>query len=236
MKPVIGITCRLDDSALRVRQDYVSAVWNSGGLPVILPITEQALALTDIMDGLLLTGGGDIPPDYFREEAVVPSEIGTLEGRERIDFETALLKEALEKGMPILAVCYGMQLLNVVHGGTLYQDIGHQIADAPDHRKGMHEIEIIDPLSLDHRKQYTVNSSHHQAVKDVGEQMSVFALSRDGIIEGLYKRGYTFCVGVQWHPERIIYDPLSSWLFGSLVAIAANKRRSQKQLTIGQQG
>jgi len=235
MKPVIGITCRLDDSALKVRQDYVSAVRNSGGLPVILPIMQQASDLIDVIDGLLLTGGGDVPPDYFSEAAVIPPEIVSTERRERVDFEIALLSKTLEKGKPVLAVCYGMQLLNVVHGGTLYQDIGYQNSEALDHRKGMHEIEITDRLSADHKKQYLVNSAHHQAVKDVGEQISVFALSGDGIIEGIYKREYTFCVGVQWHPERIFYDPLSFWLFESLAASAAETGRNRRHLTIGQQ-
>ena len=227
MRPVIGITCGFNDNVLRVRPDYVSAIENSGGLPVVLPILQHVVPLVDIIDGLLLTGGGDIPADYYREETIVPPECVKMETRERIDFETILLGETLRRGKPVLALCYGMQLLNVVHGGTLFQDIECQVQKASDHRKAMHEIEVIDLLRGDHRNEYTVNSSHHQAVKEVGDGLTVFAVAEDGIIEGIYKRDYMFCVGVQWHPERIFYDPLSSWLFESLADKAAETRRSR---------
>jgi putative glutamine amidotransferase len=227
MRPVIGITCGFNDNVLRVRPDYVSAIENSGGIPIVLPILQHAAPLVDSIDGLLLTGGGDIPADYYREEAIVPPEYVKMETRERIGFETVLLREILKRGKPVLAICYGMQLLNVVHGGTLFQDIEYQVQKASDHRKGMHEIEIIDLLRGDHRNEYTVNSSHHQAVKEVGDGFTVFAVAGDGIIEGIYKRSHSFCVGVQWHPERIFYDPLSSWLFESLAKKAAETRRSR---------
>jgi len=227
MRPVIGITCGFNDNVLRVRPEYVSAIENSGGIPVVLPILQNVVPLVDIIDGLLLTGGGDIPADCYHEETIVPPEYVKMETRERIDFETVLLGETLGRGKPVLALCYGMQLLNVVHGGTLFQDIEYQVQKASDHRKGMHEIEVIDLLRGDHWNEYTVNSSHHQAVKEVGDGLTVFAVAGDGIIEGIYKRGYTFCVGVQWHPERIFYDSLSSWLFKSLADKAAETRRSR---------
>ncbi len=230
MKPVIGITCGLDDNALRVRLDYISAIYSSGGIPVLLPVMETASALTSIFDGLLLTGGGDIPADYFAKACDVSPEISeTLkpEKRERIGFETELLRGTLETGKPVLAVCYGMQLLNVVCGGDIFQDIGHQLRKVSDHRKGMHDIEIIDPLFAGHGRHCMVNSSHHQAVKDIGEGLTVFAVATDGIVEGIYKKDYNFCVGVQWHPERIFYDHLSSMLFGTLVRKADEARRGR---------
>jgi putative glutamine amidotransferase len=227
MRPVIGITCGFNDDILGVRPDYITAIEHSGGIPVILPILQHAPSLMDIIDGLLLTGGGDIPPDYYREETIVPPEYVKMETRERINFEKVLLEETMSSGKPVLALCYGMQLLNVVHGGTIFQDIEYQVQKVSDHRKGMHEIEVIDLLQGDGRNEYTVNSSHHQAVKEVGDELTVFAIAGDGIIEGIYKRGHTFCVGVQWHPERIFYDPLSVWLFETLTQKAAEVRRSR---------
>jgi putative glutamine amidotransferase len=227
MRPVIGISSAFSDNVLRVRPDYVAAIERSGGLPVILPILQQASSVMDFIDGLLLTGGGDIPPDYYHEETIVPPEYMEMETRERINFEMVLLGEALRRDRPVLALCYGMQLLNVVHGGTIFQDIEYQVQEVSDHRKGMHEIEVIDLLQGDGKNEYTVNSSHHQAVKEVGDELTVFAIAGDGIIEGIYKRGHTFCVGVQWHPERIFYDPLSLWLFESLAQKAAEVRRSR---------
>lgn len=227
MRPVIGITCGLDGDSLRLRQDYVSAIENSGGLPVLLPVCQPAAELSDVIDGLLLTGGADIPAELYCSGAVVPEEYIRPERKERIAFETELLKETLRREKPVLAVCFGMQLLNVLHGGSLFQDIEYQLANAIDHRKGMHEIGIVDTLSGELKSRYTVNSSHHQAVMDAGEGLSVFALAGDGIIEGIFKRDYNFCVGVQWHPERIFYDPLSVWLFESLAG-NARTRRSRK--------
>jgi putative glutamine amidotransferase len=230
MRPVIGITCGVDGNVLKVRQDYVSAVYNSGGIPVLLPIMDEASSLTDIFDGLLLTGGDDIPADYFGHGTAVSPEIAETmkpEKSERLDFEMALLRETLEKGKPVLAVCYGMQLMNAMHGGDLFRDIGCEVQKVLDHRKGMHDIEIIDPLKANQRKQYMVNSSHHQAVKDAGEGLEVFAVASDGIIEGIYKKDYNFCVGVQWHPERIFYDPLSSMLFEALTKKAAEAGRNR---------
>lgn len=219
MKPVIGITCGLDDDSFKVRQDYISAVYNSGSIPVVLPVLEEASGLADLIDGLLLTGGGDIPADYFGGDPVIASEISDRlkpEKKRRIDYEIELLRHTIERGKPILAVCYGMQLLNVLLGGDVFQDIEYQIKERLDHRKGMHGIEIVDLLPGDLRRHYMVNSHHHQAVKELGEKLTAFAISEDGIIEGIYQKDYTFCVGVQWHPERIFFDQLSIWLFESL--------------------
>ena len=135
MKPIIGITGGLDGDSLRLRQDYVSAIVNSGGLPVVLPVYQQAAELSDLIDGLLLTGGADIPAYLYGGKDTVPEEYITLERKERIAFETELLREALRKEKPVLAVCYGMQLLNVHHGGTLFQDIEYQLDYVIKHRK-----------------------------------------------------------------------------------------------------
>jgi putative glutamine amidotransferase len=192
---------------------------------VILPVTGQAREVSEIIDGLLLTGGRDIPPEYYGEGPALPADMLRLENRERIEFEMALLVEILLKAKPVLAICFGMQLLNVVHGGTLMQDIGSADSRYLDHTAGTHGIVISDTLNACLQQRYVVNSSHHQSVNKVGNGLAVFAASDDGIIEAIYKRDYNHCVGVQWHPERIRMDPLSAWLFKSLSIKADYVRR-----------
>ncbi|HMK55069.1 MAG TPA: gamma-glutamyl-gamma-aminobutyrate hydrolase family protein [Dissulfurispiraceae bacterium] len=237
MKPLIGITAGHEGGSLCLRYDYVSAIENSGGIPVALPVFKGPADLCGNIDGLLFTGGADIMADYYGRRPFVPEEYIKPEKRERIEFEIGLMRESILKKVPILAVCFGMQLLNVYHGGTLFEDINYQLANAGDHRRGLHEINIVDlPGGTALKKRYTVNSSHHQAVMDVGEALSVFASADDGIVEGIFKRDYNFCVGVQWHPERIFYDPLSVWLFDALIDAASGTRRDRGRQTIGPAG
>lgn len=222
---MIGITASADGDSLKVRADYISAVAEAGGIPVILPVTGQAQEFAEIIDGLLLTGGGDIPPEYYGAYPALPAGLLRPEKRERIEFEMALLGETLLKARPVLAICYGMQLLNVVHGGTLIQDIRSADQRYLDHTAGTHEIGISDTFNGCLERRHVVNSSHHQSVNEIGNGLSVFATSDDGIIEGIFKREYNHCVGVQWHPERIRMDPLSAWLFKSLAIKADDARR-----------
>ena len=194
---------------------------------MILPICRQAREFTEIIDGLLLTGGDDIPPEYYERVSALTAGQGRLEKSERVEFEMALLNEMLFAAKPVLAICYGMQLLNVVHGGTLIEDIKSADKRYSDHTDGTHEIGITDPFNSYLEKRYSVNSFHHQAVHEIGGGLSIFAVSDDGIIEGIFKRDYNHCVGVQWHPERIRTDPLSAWLFKSLVDRADDMRRNR---------
>jgi putative glutamine amidotransferase len=225
VKPVIGITASMDDGSLRIRAEYAAAIEGSGGVPFVLPVCAQIELFADLIDGLMLTGGGDIPPGYFGQELMVPSGCLKAEKKERIDFELALVHAALKKKRPLLAICYGMQLLNVAQGGTLIQDIGLLRQDVLDHKTGNHGIRIISPPWAGPEGTYKINSYHHQAVDNPGEGLEVFARADDGIIEGIYKRDYTFCVGVQWHPERCAAEPLSEGLFKAFIEKAAETRR-----------
>ncbi len=237
MKPLIGITSDMDEQIFRLRQDYVSAVSESGGLPVILasppsapPLVKGELKggdvnrIADMVDGLLLPGGDDLLPEYYGEEISVPLEILKFVRKERSDFEITLLRETIRRNKPVLAVCYGMQLVNVAFGGRLYQDIEIQVKDAVNHKTGQHVIKIEESFcskfdiseSAICNPQF-VNSSHHQAVKILADGFEAFALSDDGIIEGFYKKDYPFFVSVQWHPERIFYDKLSVGIFESFI-------------------
>lgn len=224
MKPIIGITTDMDENIYNLKCDYVSAVENSGGLPIMLPLCKDISHIGDLIDGLLLSGGNDILPEYYGEDISVPIEKLKFVKKERSNFEIILLKEIVKRQKPILAICYGMQLVNVAFGGSLYQDIEIQVNGALNHKGDQHKIKIEDKFfSVFNISRSTIsntqfiNSSHHQAVKRLADGFEIFAISEDGIIEGFYKKDYPFFICVQWHPERIFYDKLSSRIFDVFV-------------------
>ncbi len=208
MQPVIGIACDMDDEVFRLRRNYVSAITDAGGIPLVIPPSAKDCNITriaDIISGLLLPGGGDLPPEYYGEELSVPRECLISVRKERIEWELALLKEAMKRELPVLGICLGMQLINVALGGDLYQDINLQVPGAGDHKKGAHAIKVsrafLSTFSLQ-PSAFAVNSYHHQAVKTLAGGLEADAVSEDGITEGFIKRDYPFLAGVQWHPER----------------------------------
>jgi len=217
-RPLIGLTTALRQDAPgimspAIRETYVRAVRDGGGLPVLIPAgPDDVLRETfERLDGLLLPGGGDIEPARFGE-APHPD----LRGRElqRDDLELALCRWALAEGKPVLGICRGIQVMNVAAGGTLYQDIPSQYATTirhasdPSLRRGYiaHDV-VIEPGSrlaaLVGGEPLPVNSWHHQAVKDVGRTLVVSARAADGIIEGLEIPAHRFAVSVQFHPEDL---------------------------------
>ncbi|UCC77700.1 MAG: gamma-glutamyl-gamma-aminobutyrate hydrolase family protein [Anaerolineales bacterium] len=240
MRPLIGIPCQSDVRSryrrFSVGQSYCRAVQVAGGTPVMLPLLddETVLAIYGRLDGLLLAGGGDIAPRYF-------GEIRSL-GLKRVDLprdrvELLLTRRAVEDGLPLLAICRGIQVLNVALGGTLYQDIGRQLSQAlrhdfaPEYPRNYlgHEIgvnhgtRLVEILRAD---RLSVNSFHHQSLKHVAPGLLVAATAPDGMIEAVEMPQQPFVLGVQWHPEELIEDDLGMrGLFQVFVEEAAGRRR-----------
>ncbi|WP_028558993.1 gamma-glutamyl-gamma-aminobutyrate hydrolase family protein [Paenibacillus pinihumi] len=217
MKPVIGITSTLarlnaNSEGVYVHQDYYRAVEAVGGLPIVLPLAsiETVKQLIDLCDGLIFTGGEDIEPSAYGEEAI--AELGqTLPLRDQIELEA--IRYVIDADKPLLAICRGAQVLNVALGGTLYQDLPSQYEGALEHvQKGVprsrdtHEVLLAANSRLAHifgGAGVRVNSLHHQSLHLLGQGLQVTAISPDGVIEGVELRGSTFAIGVQWHPENM---------------------------------
>jgi putative glutamine amidotransferase len=212
-RPPIGVTIGTDARRAGVfllRQDYLRAVETAGGLPLVLAPgrPEDAADLLDRVQGLVLTGGSDIDPSLYGETR---HEQVTQVFRERDDFELALCRLALERDLPLLAICRGCQVLNVASGGTLVQDIPFQLSGAVNHDpererwEAAHDVTVLPGTKLRAilgRERVAVNSFHHQAVKQIGRALAVSARSiEDGVVEAIEAPDRSFALGVQWHPE-----------------------------------
>ena len=233
-RPTIGITTSVDERGFfSLRPEYARAVEKAGGLPLLLApaAPAEAAALLDRLDGIVLSGGSDIDPAIYGE-APHPTSRWV---RERDDFELALAREAVARDRPLLAICRGQQVLNVALGGTLVQDIPSQLPSAGPHYpkdvprwEPAHDVEILPGTRLRAivgQDVLTVNSFHHQAVRDVGPGLRVSARGTDGVIEAVESEGHRFVVGVQWHPEAMWNrDPDHQELFRGLVAEAGERR------------
>ncbi|MFS0689569.1 gamma-glutamyl-gamma-aminobutyrate hydrolase family protein [Sporosarcina sp. 179-K 8C2 HS] len=224
MKPVIGITSNIDSSAHTLQHTYIQAVIATGGIPLIIPtgVENDVQQITTLLDGLLITGGGDMNPQLFGEEPL-PQLGNVTPERDSIELELARHMLALDK--PILGICRGHQVLNVAFGGTLYQDIASQSASPVlqhdqkakrDHQSHTVHIEkgtILESIATSDK--ILVNSFHHQALKDVPSPLIVSGKASDGIIEAVESTDHQFVVGVQWHPEALMQnaDQVSVRLF-----------------------
>lgn len=217
--PLIGITTDLDERYLRVKHGYCEAVEMSGGVPIVLPPFGNPKIYADVINGLLIPGGEDVDPFYYREEML--PEVKPVP-RKRSDFELSLISEVMDLSKPLLGICYGMQLINVFFGGNLYQDIGKACAAKIDHKKE-HEV-MIGANGLLKEGTFFVNSTHHQAIKKLGRGVSALASSPDGLIEAFYKEDYNFLIGVQWHPERLMEQELSLNLFENFIKASSGDK------------
>jgi len=214
--PVIGITAAFDyeKDQLYLREGYYDAIVQSGGIPFIIPPIfdlEKAELLLSKVDGLMLTGGPDIDAKYFNEENLpYTQDISPI----RDQLEIYLAQKALLKDMPILAICRGVQILNVAAGGNIFQDIYAQNTGKilVQHSQKAprwyptHDI-TINPNSklfnIFNAEKISVNSFHHQAIQAVANGFDISATSSDGIIEAIENNSARFALGVQWHPEYL---------------------------------
>lgn len=233
-KPIIAITATSeivrDVRRIRLNAAYVRAVEQAGALPLVIPPLSagaDATALLDVAGGLLLTGGEDVDPSRYhvapRPETGNPNEA-------RDSTEISLVIAAKRRAMPTLAICRGVQLLNVALGGSLVQDIPAERPGGVDHDPEsardarVHDVEVESHSRLARSLEATelrVNSFHHQALDRVADGFQVSAHAPDGIIEGLEWKGSDWwAVGVQWHPEELT-DTAEGWdrdLFAAFVS------------------
>lgn len=238
MGPVIGISpyyYPLENVFwMATKEAYVHRIWEQGGIPLILthPRSHGSVPdIADVVDGLTLIGGPDLPIDYY---GGTPYDLKGEEPMhpERVTFDRQIFECCRDQGKPILGICAGLQHINVMYGGNLYEDLASQLPGAIDHGdyKGpdvRHDV-TIDRNSLLYKimgePTLSVNSTHHQGIRRLGTHLKPTAWSRDGLVEAVEpaSRDGRF-VAVQWHPEKMEDDPYQKTLFRWLIEEAGPK-------------
>ncbi len=240
--PLIAVPGRLSAEATNVRgeafaagQRYLRSIGRAGGQGVILPpivdepgplsgtLSEQMLETLSRFDGIVLHGGGDIDPTLYGEQATAQELYGIVP--EHDIYELAVLRAAIELDMPVLAICRGVQLLNVAFGGTLNQDIGTET-----HWHTLHPVDVVADSrlarALGTTRPAACHSVHHQSLKVVAPCLRVVAMAEDGTIEAVELDAATWVVGVQWHPEDTAAEDLvQQRLFDAVVERGAGRMR-----------
>src|SRR3954468_14629947 len=230
MKPLVGVSrcSRMDD--------YIASLEAAGATARILEVTQSPRSVLGEVSGVLLTGGGDVDPVFYKQErhpAVYDAEAG------RDEFEIDLARRAMDADVPMLAICRGMQVLNVAAGGTLVQDIPTQIQTPLHHAVDTpkdalaHVVHVAAATKLAQAldagrgttDRLAVNSRHHQSVADVAPSLSVSATAPDGVVEAIERRNAIFCLGVQWHPENFWRTGEFKPLFEAFVGAARRRTR-----------
>jgi len=221
-KPLIGILANIltveeghfaGTERIYVNRDYVASVLRAGGTPILLPIIPDTAAIhqqIELLDGLVISGGQDVHPQHYSEAPAPWLETTCLE---RDLFELAAIRHAHHLHKPIFGICRGLQLMNVAFGGSLFQDIHNDFSkEALPHSQKLKKDEISQKVSLAEdswlesiygKNELSINSFHHQAIKDLAPGFQVSARAEDGIIEAIEKIDERFLLGVQWHPEMM---------------------------------
>ena len=227
MRTKIGVViCGLDNQRQFVSDAYIQAVKSAGGLPIILPLIKSKTVIQEyieLCDGFLFCGGGDITPLLFGQEPA--TNVGKTDITLDL-FQIRLMKAILEADKPVLAICRGMQVLNVACGGTIYQDINlvdfetiNHMQNSISRRDISHKV-IFEPESKVHKIlgsfAYT-NSFHHQSIDRLGKGLAVSGFTGDAIVEAIEMPSHTFVLGVQWHPESMLDCSNMKQLFFALI-------------------
>ena len=240
-RPLIGLTCYTKTApdwaaGMPARpvdyifRDYPRGVEAAGGLPILIPLLDDCSLAREILprlDGLIFTGGLDVAPSRYGEDALSGlQEVNHI----RDELELALFRAAMENGLPILGICRGLQIINVALGGTLYQDLASQLPGVLEHQQsaskevGTHRVRIEVGSrfhTIIENEEIWVNTGHHQAVKDLAPGLKVVARATDGVIEAVEKLNHGFLLAVQWHPEGMYpHDRNSQAIFKAFIQAA----------------
>ena len=242
-RPIVAIPCRYNWNTFyyELRETYAEAIYASGGAPVLVPLIPEPEYIDSLMehaDAVCLSGAvNDVDPLRYGREP--KPHLGPVVPR-RDETDSMLLAAAEAKQLPVLAICFGIQSLNVYRGGTLIQDIDHEVKDPLKHMQGdlftrrSHSINVTEDsliAKLAGSTHTAVNSHHHQAIDVVGRDLEPIAWAADGVIEAVINtRPEQFVLGVQWHPEvGWQNDPLSQALFNHFINMARERMASRKQ-------
>lgn len=231
MKPVVGVIPLFDEEkdSIWMVPGYMEGIRMAGGIPIILPLKAQEDEIAQVVrmcNGFLFTGGQDVDPALY---GAPRSEKCGLANHDRDVLEQRIFEYALTADKPVFGICRGIQLINVLCGGTLYQDLPTEYKGTkktehhmqPPYDVACHQVEIISNTPLENvlkKSTLSVNSYHHQAIKDLAENLKPMAISEDGLVEAVYMPGKRFIQAVQWHPEFIyLVDEDACKLFEAFV-------------------
>jgi putative glutamine amidotransferase len=213
-RPIIGVTCGIREASFAkwkmdaavLPSTYSTAIERAGGIPLLIPPSKYSNSILKIINGIVIAGGPDVDSSAYGQES------DSLAGEyfpEQDSSEMALLKGALEIDVPILCICRGMQLLSIIHGGSLYQHLdttpGYENHGGYDGRVTEHQVIINENTRIGNimGTEVRVNSTHHQGVSNAGSLTVSAHSAHDGLIEAVERSDLKFCIGVQWHPERM---------------------------------
>ena len=213
-RPLVGVTCGIRESSFAkwtmdaaiLPSTYTSAIERAGGIPLLIPPSDFPTSILDKINAIVIAGGPDIDPSEYGQE---PYSSKASYYPKQDSSESALIQGALDRDMPMLCVCRGMQLLSIIHGGKLYQHLddtpGFEGHGSYDGQSSEHIVNTIDGSKISSLMgpQLIVNSTHHQGVSDAGSLIVTAHADHDGLIEAVERPDLKFCIGVQWHPERM---------------------------------
>lgn len=216
MKPIVGVIPLWDDEkeSIWMLPGYMNVLENNGATPIILPLSTNKEVLDkcfDMVDGILFTGGHDVNPKFYNQK----NEMCGLLCEPRDEMERYLFTKAIENDKPVLGICRGIQLFNALLGGTLYQDLPTEHPSKTKHsmtkpyNRGVHTVDILKDTPLFKIigvDKLSVNSYHHQAIKDLAPNVVANAISEYGLVEAITLPNKKFVMAVQWHPEFLWED------------------------------